>query len=374
MLGVERGGQRGQPGPWTAVAVERRDLGRHGDLESLPVVAQVHVVGGGLLGAGHALRLDGGRGGLGQLVQQAEQLVVADRAERPDVGAGRLVPDHGGGVAVGAQHARRRRDDHRPRAGQPAERVGVQRARAAEGDQREVAGVEALLHGHQAQRAEHVLVDDVHDAGRGRLHAAQLHRVRDGLDRGLGGLRVEGDLAAGQLGGQVAEHHVGVGHRRLGAAHPVRGRAGHRPGRLRADPQRPGQRRDVRDGPAARAHRPDVHRGGPHLEVADHGLPPDPRQQVLHQRDVGGGAAHVEREEVAVARPARRPRPRRPRRRPGRTAASRPGCRPRSRRWPGRRRCAGCTGRPIRRRRPACPPGWRCSGRPAGGRSCSRRR
>ena len=42
-------------------------------------------------------------------------------------------------------------------------------AGAAEGDEREVARVDAALHGDDAQRAEHVLVDDVDDALRGRL-------------------------------------------------------------------------------------------------------------------------------------------------------------------------------------------------------------
>ena len=87
-------------------AVEGVGVRRDGDLEALPVVAQVHLVADGLLGAGYPLRLDGGRGGLGQLVQQAEQFVVAERAEPADVGTGRLVPDHGGRVTVGAQHAR----------------------------------------------------------------------------------------------------------------------------------------------------------------------------------------------------------------------------------------------------------------------------
>ena len=52
-----------------------------------------------------------------------------------------------------------------------------------------------------------------------------------GLHGGAGGVPVEGDLAAGQGGRQIAEHHVGVGHRRLGAALAVRGRARarHRP-------------------------------------------------------------------------------------------------------------------------------------------------
>ena len=127
-------------------------------------------------------------------------------------------------VAERAQHPRRRRHDHRPRPGQPAQRVGVQRARAAERDEREVARVEALLHGHEAQAAEHVLVDDVDDARRRGLHGLQAHRVGDGRDGGPGGVDVERDLAARQRRREVAEHHVGVGDGRVGAALAVRGR------------------------------------------------------------------------------------------------------------------------------------------------------
>src|SRR5664280_3292573 len=72
-------------------------------------------------------------------------------------------------VAVGAENARRRWDDDRPRTGQATEGVGVQWSRATEGDEREVTRVEALLHRDQTQGAEHVLVDDVDDPRRSVL-------------------------------------------------------------------------------------------------------------------------------------------------------------------------------------------------------------
>ena len=173
-------------------------------------------------------------------------------------------------------------------------------SRPAERDEREVAWVEALLHRDQAQRPEHVLVDDVDDAGRGGLDRVETRGVRDGLHGRARRVGVQGDLAAGERGREVAEHHVGVGDGRLGPPGGVRRRAGRRAGRLRADPQGLGERRDVRDGTAAGTDGADVDRRRPDLEVADRGLPADARGQVLDQRDVRRRAAHVEGEEVAV--------------------------------------------------------------------------
>ena len=196
------------------------------------MVAQV----GGVLDpvgvAGHAVGLDRRGGLLGQLVEQPGELGVGELREAPDDGARRLVAHAGGRVAVRAQDAGRGRDDDRPGAGEPAQGVGVQRPGAAEGDEREVARVEALLHAHQAQRAQHVLVDDVDDARRGRLGAVEVGGVGDGLHRRARGSDVEVDLAAGQAARQVAEHDVGVGDGRL-AAPPAPYAAG--PGTAPAD-------------------------------------------------------------------------------------------------------------------------------------------
>ena len=61
-------------------------------------------------------------------------------------------------------------------------------------------------------------------------------RVGQRADAGAGGLDVERDLAAEQVRGDPAEHDVGVGDRRLGAALAVAERAGVGAGRLRARP------------------------------------------------------------------------------------------------------------------------------------------
>jgi hypothetical protein len=54
---------------------------------------------------------------------------------------------------------------------------------------------------HQPQPAEHVLVDDVDDAGRGGIDAKP-HRVGDGGHGGVGRVDVEGDLAAASVAGR----------------------------------------------------------------------------------------------------------------------------------------------------------------------------
>ena len=64
----------------------------------------------------------------------------------------------------------------------------------------------------------------------------------------------------------------------------------------------------MRDGAAAGPDGADVDRGGADLQVADRGLPADAGGEVLHQRDVGRRAAHVEGEEVAEPGLLGRPR------------------------------------------------------------------
>ena len=126
VLGVERGRE--------LLEVRRLHLDR--DLEALPVVAHVHLERGGLLLDGHALRGEGPTRLGGELVEDRAQVV--DVGEAAQHGAGRLAAGRRGRVAQRAQHARRRRHDHRPRSRQPAQGVGVQRARAAERDQGEL--------------------------------------------------------------------------------------------------------------------------------------------------------------------------------------------------------------------------------------------
>ena len=128
-------------------------------------------------------------------------------------------------------------------------------------------------------------------------------------DRALGGLAVEPHLAAEEeVGVEVAEREVRVGHGRLRAAEPVGHRAGTRPRALRAD-EEPAERVDPRDRAAAGAdldhldHRDLDREAAALLEVVaavDLELRGDERLAVGDDARLGGGAAHVERQQVLV--------------------------------------------------------------------------
>ena len=268
--------------------------------QSLSVVADVRLVAQGLIAARNALLVQGLRRLLGQVGEDARRLVRASAAEALDEGARGLVPHARGGVAVGAQHARPRRNDHRPGTHELAQRVGVQGAGAAEGDQCELARVVALFHRNQPQRAVHVLVHEAYDA-RGRLHQRKPQGVGDLLHGGFGRAAVQLHVAAqANLRRKVAEHHVGVRNRGLLASLGVGRRPRIGAGALRADAQRARELGHVGDGTAAGAHGAHVHRGSAHGHVPHGGLAPQLRLTVLHQRHVRGRAAHVEGQQVVV--------------------------------------------------------------------------
>nr|WP_228430976.1 hypothetical protein [Baekduia soli] len=146
---------------------------------------------------------------------------------------------------VGDDEAQRRQDaglgghDDGEAAEHRGQRVGVQPARSAEGHEGEALGRQAALDGDQAQRAEHVLVDEVDDP-LGRLGHPDAEAVGDARDRCVGGVGVELHRAPEQARREPAEHDVGVGHRRLGPAGAVAGRPGHRARAARPDAQAPG--------------------------------------------------------------------------------------------------------------------------------------
>ena len=192
--------------------------------------------------------------------------------------------------------------------------VDVDRAGATEPDQSEVARIEPALDGHQPERARHRGVGDLHDPEGGRDDIAARAGRRSARDRAGRGVDVEVELAAEEgIGAEPAEHEVRVGDGRLLAAAAVGGRSGLGAGADRADAQRAagvdpgdgaatgadlGQLDDRRANgiarPARRARawlrdRPDVVLLG------------DLRRPAADQADLGGGAAHVERDGVGQA-------------------------------------------------------------------------
>ena len=129
----------------------------------------------------------------------------------------------------------------------------------------------------------------------------QIQRCGDAIDRGFRRRAVERTLAAHEGRGiEIAEHDIGVGDGRCHAAIAVAGRARHRARAFRPDAQRAagidaGDRaaagRDARDVEAAQRDA----LAGEHAVGGQRGLP------VRDQRDVGRGAAHVERHEIGNA-------------------------------------------------------------------------
>ena len=111
------------------------------------------------------------------------------------------------------------------------------RAAAAEGDQRESARVEAALDRDRPNRARHVGIDHRAHAERRVRHREPERARQRAPDRLFSERRIEGQRAAGKRGRiEIAQHQVGIGHRRLLAGLPVAGGAGLGPGRIRGRP------------------------------------------------------------------------------------------------------------------------------------------
>ncbi len=180
---------------------------------------------------------------------------------------------------------------------------------AAEADHRIAARVLALLDEVDAGSARHVLADDLVDAPCG-LHRGDVERLGDGLQRLVGRVEVERHSAAEEEGRIViAERDAGVGDGRLVAALSVAGGAGRGTGGVRTHLKQ-ADLVDGGDGAAAGADLDHVHHGrldrqaGPVLEAAHAArfqIGGDVRHAVLDHAGLGGGAAHVEGDEVVLA-------------------------------------------------------------------------
>ena len=116
---------------------------------------------------------------------------------------------------------------------------GVQRPRAAVGDKREVGGIEPALGCHPAHHMGHLRRRDAQDAF-GRLSRVKPKRFRDFFgQRFFRSSQIERHLAAEEpVGAETAQHQIGVGDGRLGAAEAVADRSRRRAGASRADSAR----------------------------------------------------------------------------------------------------------------------------------------
>ena len=173
----------------------------------------------------------------------------------------------------------------------------MQGARAAEGQEREVARIVTTLDRDEADRADHVIVDDRKDAARGRIDAHPERLGDTGSHRAASLLLVEREAAAEQERRKVPENEMGVGDGRLVAAAPIAGGPGRRPGALRADREHAACR-DARDRAAAGPDGDEIDHGQPHRPAGDLSVHGQPRPAVVDESDVGRGAADVDADKV----------------------------------------------------------------------------
>ena len=210
-----------------------------------------------------------------------------------------------------------------------------QPARAAAGDEDRVRGSMPWLIVMSRDRGDHVLVGDRERSPRPPRWTRGRAARRSRLDRLARRLRVELQPAAEEIAGiDVAEHDGRVGHRRLGAAAPVTGRA-RAPRRRSAGPTRsspPGSIQAMLPPPAptfftSTEERPVM---WPVNTLAEPGLTRELDLAVAHHADVEARPAGVADDEVCRSAPrtdlAGRPAPS-----PARSSPSRAAARPRPR-------------------------------------------
>ena len=191
------------------------------------------------------------------------------------------------------------------------------------------ARVVAALDRHDANRALHVGVGDAHDAF-GQLGDGQLQSLAQIAAARCGARQIDRHAAAEEeLRIQPAEQQVRVGDGQF-FADAVADRTGHRARRLRGPTRSAPPRVDVGDRAAAGADGVDVDHRQPDGKVADPANRSIVANRAVDQADVGGRAAHVERND-AIGNLRRAPRPaRRRRRRRGRRARCAPPARARA--------------------------------------------
>ena len=293
--------------------VERAGRNGDGELVGLALVARIDGAleapalrrHAGTLEHRRALALQGGEGGL-QGGGIGGSSIGVDRAHVVALQVGAHEPERG-------ERARDRRADDLGHAELGRECRGVQRPGAAEGREGELARVVAALHRHDLQGFRHRVVDHVDD---GRSRGADIDA--QGLGKALGDGRFGGGVIDGEIAAkqralvEVAEQQVAVGHRGLGPAAAVADGAGVGAGAPGADAQGPSAVHPG-DGAAAGGHLGEIDdrhadrvAGAVHPAVgagaaADLVLRRRLVLAVADQARLGGGAAHVEGNEVGAA-------------------------------------------------------------------------
>ncbi len=176
---------------------------------------------------------------------------------------------------------------------------GMQPGSAAKTQQRKAARIDAAAQRHQPDAVGHLQIDQPEDAG-GSLLAREVQRARDGIDGRFAGGAIEFSLAAEKIiGVEIAEQEIGVGDGRGRAALAIAGRAGDCARAFRADTK--ARRIDPRDRSAAGADAGDVEAAQRDALASEATLGGELCLAACDQRDVGRGAAHVERNKVGNA-------------------------------------------------------------------------
>ena len=178
---------------------------------------------------------------------------------------------------------------------------------ATKGNQRIVARVMTLLDGHQTQSPDHVFVHNVVDTKR-RIFNVLAQSGADFFDRSMRQLAVEFHVAAQTLHlRHVAQYNRSVCHSRFRATTAIRGWARISTSRLRPNAQCFGQLGHMCDGATTGTDGTNVDRRGAHRDVADGRFTTQSGLAIHDQRDVGGRAAHIDRQQVRKARLQRNP-------------------------------------------------------------------
>ena len=240
---------------------------------------------------------DLGGGGERRLVERQFEVALAD---------GAVV---GEAHAIGGEHARERVDQHRLHAQLVGDETGVLPAGTAEADHGEGGGVVPLVERDLLDRRGHVGDGDAQEAFGDRLGIVRAA----GCGGDLRGERLE--LRAHRLaierlvaaeaedGGEkarieLAEQHIGVGDGER-AATPIAGGAGVGAGAVRPDAEAAAV--ELEDRSATGRDRGDRHHRHAHLDPGDLGID-RPLERAVVERDIGGGAAHVEADDPIETR------------------------------------------------------------------------
>ena len=214
------------------------------------------------------------------------------------MGAADFVAQIAGQHAPGRQHRGRDRHDDALDIEFARDLGGMQAGRAAKTQQRKFSGIDAAAQGHQPDAVGHLQVDHA-DRCRRRLRCRD--RPSDAATRSTAAsaaAAVERTRSAHEGGCvEIAEHDIGVGDGGGFAAIAVAGRARHRARAFRADPQGAAGI-DRRDRAAAGRDAGDVEAAQRNALAGEHAVGGQRGAALRDQRDVGRGAAHVERHQI----------------------------------------------------------------------------